>query len=134
MADTVGLQGDVKHLKVPIPLQTLHINLAKSPTQQAMFYQCINSLLLDFMGAEQITVNFTVSGATTFDYEFVVKREGEGRIYPKVVHKQSDATSPVELKAPATMDEPVWLVITADKTGDGPTPDDLVGGTTSAIR
>jgi len=87
----------------------------------------------DFMGEEQITINLEVSGATSFDYEFVVKREGDGRIYPKVVHKQADATSPITLTAPATMDEPVWLIITADKTGDGPTPDDLVGGTTEAL-
>ena len=31
------------------------------------------------------------------------------------------------------MDEPVWLVITADKSGDEHTPDDLVGGTTEAL-
>ena len=62
-----------------------------------------------------------------------VKREGDGRIYPKVIHKPADATSPVTVQAPATMDEPVWLVITADKTGDGPTPDDLVGGSESAL-
>ena len=87
----------------------------------------------DFMGDEQITIELEVSGAAAFDFEFVVKREGDGRIYPKVLHKESDATSPVTITAPATMDEPVWLVITADKTGDGPTPDDLVGGTTEAI-
>jgi hypothetical protein len=87
----------------------------------------------DFMGDEQITIELSVSGATAFDFEFVVKREGDGRVYPKVIHKQSDATSPVTITAPATMDEPVWLVITADNTGDGPTPDDLVGGTTEAL-
>ena len=87
----------------------------------------------DFIGEEQITITLEVIGATTFDYEFVVEREGEGRSYPKVIHKQSNATSPFTVQAPSTMDEPIWLVITADKTGDGPTPDDLVGGTETAI-
>ena len=87
----------------------------------------------DFMGDEQITIELEVSGAAAFDFEFVVKREGDGRIYPKVIHKEANVTSPVTITAPATMDEPVWLVITADKSGDGPTPDDLVGGTTEAI-
>ena len=87
----------------------------------------------DFMGEEQITIILAVDGATSFDLEFVVKREGDGRIYPKVLHKQSDVTSPVTITAPATIDEPVWLVITADNTGDGPTPDDLVGGSPDAL-
>ena len=88
---------------------------------------------VDFMGDEQITIELEVSGAASFDFEFVVKREGDGRIYPKVLHKQSNSTSPVTITAPATIDEPVWLVITADNTGDGPTPDDLVGGTTESL-
>jgi len=90
-------------------------------------------LFIDFMGEEQITIELEVSGAASFDFEFVVKREGDGRIYPKVLHKQSNSTSPVTITAPATIDEPVWLVITADNTGDGPTPDDLVGGTTESL-
>lgn len=132
---TIGLQGDIKTPEGTHPTPDFAHQPGEIPNTAGdvlpMYQQ--PPAFTDFMGDEQITVAFTVSGATTFDYEFVVKREGEGRVYPKVVHKQSDATSPVELKAPATMDEPVWLVITADKTGDGPTPDDLVGGTTSAI-
>ena len=52
------------------------------------------------MGDEQITGDYwTVAGAAAFDFEIVVKREGDGRIYPKVIHKQSDATSPVTITA-----------------------------------
>ena len=133
--DTIGQQGEIKTPEGTHPTPDFAHQPGEIPNTAGdvlpMYQQ--PPAFSDFMSTEQITVNFTVSGATTFDYEFVVKREGDGRIYPKVVHKQSDATSPVELKAPASMDEPVWLVITADKTGDGPTPDDLVGGTTSAI-
>ena len=135
VADTIGQQGEVQTPEGTHPTPDFAHQPGDIPNTAGdvlPMYQQPPSFS-DFMKEEQINVSFTVSGATTFDYEFVVKREGEGRIYPKVVHKQSDATSPVEIKAPATMDEPVWLVITADKTGDGPTPDDLVGGTPSAI-
>jgi hypothetical protein len=87
----------------------------------------------DIITGDTVAITLTVSGATSFEFEFVVKREGDGRIYPKVLHKESGATSPTIITTPATLDEPVWLVITADKTGDGPTPDDLVGGPTEAI-
>ena len=87
----------------------------------------------DFTTGETITITLEVTGASSFDLEFIVKREGEGRVYPKVIHKQSNVTSPVQITAPATMKEGIWLVITADATGNGPTPDDLVGGTTEAI-
>ena len=87
----------------------------------------------DLIDGETIAINLVVSGATSFDFEFVVKREGDGRVYPKVLHKESGAASPVTITAPSIIDEPVWLVITADKTGDGPTPDDLVGGPTEAL-
>ncbi len=87
----------------------------------------------DLIKGDSITISLNVSGATSFDFEFVVKREGDGRIYPKVLHKESGAVSPVTINAPISVDEPVWLVITADKTGDGPTPDDLVGGSIEAL-
>lgn len=87
----------------------------------------------DIIKDETITITLNINGATSFDFEFVVKREGDGRVYPKVLHKESGATSPITITAPANIDEPVWLVITADKTGDGPTPDDLVGGPTEAL-
>ena len=87
----------------------------------------------DIITGDTVTITLTVNGATSFNFEFVVKREGDGRVFPKVLHKQSNASSPATITAPANVDEPVWLVITADKTGDGPTPDDLVGGPTEAI-
>jgi len=87
----------------------------------------------DIITGDTVTITLTVNGATSFDFEFVVKRGGDGRVFPKVLHKESNTSSPATITAPATVDEPVWLVITADKTGDGPTPDDLVGGPTEAI-
>ena len=89
----------------------------------------------DILGEDQgIKLTLTVSGATTFDFEFVVLREGEGRSFPKVIHKQSMATSPIEVNVPSNYKEPVWLIITADLTGDGPTPDDLVAGTEKELQ
>ena len=82
---------------------------------------------------DTIKLNLTVSGASTFDIEFVVQREGEGRNFPKVIHKQTMTSSPAEITLPANYSEEVWLIITADKTGDGPTPDDLVGGPSAAL-
>jgi hypothetical protein len=81
-----------------------------------------------------IDITLNVKGAAAFDFEFVVQREGEGRSFPKVIHKQSMATSPIEVEAPANYKEPVWLIITADLTGDGPTPDDLVAGTSTPLE
>lgn len=133
--ETLGAHGDVKTPEGTHPTPDFAHQPGEIPNTAGdvlpMYQQ--PPTFADFMGDEQITIELEVSGATAFDFEFVVKREGDGRIYPKVIHKQSDATSPVTITAPATMDEPVWLVITADKTGDGPTPDDLVGGTTEAM-
>ena len=133
--ETLGAHGDVKTPEGTHPTPDFAHQPGEIPNTAGdvlpMYQQ--PPTFADFMGDEQITIELEVSGAAAFDFEFVVKREGDGRIYPKVIHKQSDATSPVTVTAPATMDEPVWLVITADKTGDGPTPDDLVGGTTEAI-
>jgi hypothetical protein len=132
---TLGAHGDVKTPEGTHPTPDFAHQPGEIPATAGdvlpMYQQA--PTFADFMGDEQITIALTVDGAAAFDFEFVVKREGDGRIYPKVIHKQSDATSPVTITAPATMDEPVWLVITADKTGDGPTPDDLVGGTTEAL-
>ena len=65
----------------------------------------------------------------TFNYEFVVTKSQDGRTQPKVVHMQSNAQTPISVEAPANYSQTVWLVVTADKTGDGPSPDDLVGVT-----
>jgi len=88
----------------------------------------------DIIDGETISINLNISGATAFDLEFVVKREGDGRVYPKVIHKETGAVSPLSITAPANFSETCWLVIIADKTGDGPTPDDLVGGPREALE
>ena len=133
--ETLGAQGDVKTPEDTHPTPDFAHQPGEIPATAGDVLPMYQQLptFADFMKDEQITIELEVTGAAAFDFEFVVKREGDGRIYPKVIHKQADATSPVTITAPATMDEPVWLVITADKTGDGPTPDDLVGGTTEAI-
>ena len=133
--ETLGAHGDVKTPEGTHPTPDFAHQPGEIPATAGdvlpMYQQ--PPTFADFMGDEQITIELEVSGAAAFDFEFVVKREGDGRIYPKVIHKEANVTSPVTITAPATMDEPVWLVITADKSGDGPTPDDLVGGTTEAI-
>ena len=55
-------------------------------------------------------------------------------IFPKVIHKQSMAASPITIEAPENYQEPLWLIITADLNGDGPTPDDLVAGTATPLE
>ena len=132
---TLGKQGDVQTPEGTHPTPDFAHQPGSIPVSAGdvlPMYQEPPSFI-DFMGDDQITIELEVLGATSFDFEFVVKREGDGRIYPKVLHKQANATSPVTIAAPSTIEEPVWLVITADNTGDGPTPDDLVGGTTEAL-
>ena len=83
---------------------------------------------------EEITLSVAVDGATNFDVEFVVQKDGDGRVFPKVIHKQTMVSSPFEITAPANYSDPVWLIVTADRTGDGPSSDDLVAGTTEPLQ
>ena len=83
----------------------------------------------DIITGDTITITVDISGANEFNYEFVVTKSQDGRTQPKVVHMQSNAQTPISVEAPANYSQTVWLVVTADKTGDGPSPDDLVGVT-----
>ncbi|MGC6510653.1 MAG: hypothetical protein ACON4U_19700 [Myxococcota bacterium] len=82
---------------------------------------------------ETITVNLNVTGSETFNMEFVISQEVDGRQSPRVIHMERSVSANTSVRAPANYDYPVWLIITADVNGDGPSDDDLIGGTTEPI-
>ena len=84
-------------------------------------------------GDASITINGTVSGAEKYQLEFLVVDESSGRPAPMVIHMSLIESPTFSLKAPSNYAAPVWLVITADLTGDGPTDDDMIGGTTEPL-
>ena len=62
----------------------------------------------DIITGDTVSITLTVSGATSFEFEFVVKREGDGRIYPKVLHKESGATSPTIITSQRSIVFRLW--------------------------
>ena len=82
---------------------------------------------------ETINLTGTVSGAEKYHLEFLVVDEQEGRPAPKVLHMDQVEGSSFTVQVPKNYADPVWLIITADLTGDGPSEDDMIGGTTEAL-
>ena len=80
-----------------------------------------------------ITLNGTVSGAEKYQLEFLVVDETSGRAAPRVIHMGIVDESTFSLRVPQDYADPVWLVITADLTGDGPSEDDMLGGTAEPL-
>ena len=90
-------------------------------------------MFIDIIEDQSITITLEVENVDTFDVEFVVQREDENRVFPKVLHKQVEVSSPVRIQAPANFSEPVWIFISVDKLGDGLSEDDLVGGSPQEV-
>jgi hypothetical protein len=65
--------------------------------------------------------------------EFLMAQEVDGRMSPRVLHMEKSVTANTSVRAPANYEYPVWLIITSDLTGDGPSDDDLIGGTTEPV-
>ena len=59
--------------------------------------------------------------------------ESSGRAAPRVIHMGVVDEPTFSLKGPQDYAEPVWLIVTADLTGDGPSEGDMVGGVESAL-
>ena len=66
--------------------------------------------------------------------EFVIAQENNGRMAPKVVHIEQSSLPQLTIQAPKNFDSPVWLIVTADVGADGPTKDDLFGGTKEPLQ
>ena len=82
---------------------------------------------------DAITITLNVTGSETYNMEFVISQEVDGRQSPRVIHMEKSVAASTSVRAPASYDYPVWLIITADVNGDGPSDDDLIGGTTEPI-
>ena len=80
-----------------------------------------------------ITLSGTVAGSEKYQLEFLVVDESTGRAAPRVIHMGIIEGGTFSLQVPKDYADPVWLVITSDLTGDGPTEDDLIGGSPEAI-
>ena len=80
-------------------------------------YQRLPSFI-DIIEEDSIKIKLTVPNASGFDFEFVVLREDAGRVFPKVLHKEVAARSPVIIQAPANFPEPVWVFVSVDRTGE----------------
>ena len=80
-----------------------------------------------------ITLSGTVSGADKYQLEFLVVDDSSGRAAPRVIHMGIVEESTFSLRVPQDYADPIWLVITADLTGDGPSEDDMLGGTAEAL-
>jgi hypothetical protein len=83
---------------------------------------------------DSITLNINVSGAETYNMEFIVSQSMSGRVQPKVLHMEKSLEAKASLQVPKDYKDPVWLVISSDLTGDGPSEDDMIGGTEAAIE
>ena len=81
-----------------------------------------------------IDLNITVNGAETYNMEFIIALENNGRMAPKVVHIEQSSLPKTTVQVPQNFDGPLWLIITADVGADGPTKDDLFGGTKEPIQ
>ncbi|MEC7987869.1 MAG: hypothetical protein VX278_22065 [Myxococcota bacterium] len=81
-----------------------------------------------------IDINLTINGAESYNMEFVIAQENNGRMAPKVVHIEKSSVPKITIQAPKDFDSPVWLIITADVGADGPTKDDLFGGTKDPLQ
>ncbi len=84
-------------------------------------------------GDAAITLTGKVSGASKYQLEFLVVDDSSGRAAPRVIHMGIVEEPTFTLKVPRDYADPVWLVITADLTGDGPSEDDMLGGTEEAL-
>lgn len=80
-----------------------------------------------------ITIDIKVTGADSYNMEFVIAQEGSGRLAPKVVHIEKATTEQIQIQAPSNFPNPVWLIITADVGANGPTKDDLFAGSKEGI-
>ena len=82
---------------------------------------------------DAITITLNVTGSEKYNMEFVISQEVDGRQSPRVIHMEQSVSASTSVRAPASYDYPVWLIITADVNGDGPSDDDLIGGTTEPM-
>ena len=82
---------------------------------------------------DAITITLNVSGAESYNMEFIIAQEIDGRQSPRVIHMEKSISASTSVRAPASYDYPVWLIVTADINNDGPSDDDLIGGTTEPL-
>ena len=80
-----------------------------------------------------ITLDIKVTGADSYNMEFVIAQEGSGRLAPKVVHIEKATAEQNQIQAPSNFPNPVWVIITADVGANGPTKDDLFAGSKEPI-
>jgi hypothetical protein len=83
---------------------------------------------------KKVKITGTLEGAQAARVEFVAVEVQGDKKFPQVIDTLQTGDGTFTVDAPAEYEKELWVTAFADLTGNGPTPDDLAGAATSAVK
>ncbi len=101
--------------------------LSSTPAVPAGFASLIGS-------GKTVTLSGTVKGQTAAQVDFTHLVERYGKQLPEVIDTVKVTDGTFSVSVPATYDKGIYVSAVVDKKGDGPSDDDLSGGSAKPIK